>query len=766
MSFLLRFRVPVLAVFLAGTAFLFSQLTHIRPAGDPLGSMLPTGHPFLPALQAIRKMAPEPRMLIAILEVKGGDIYNPETIRKIDAITRRLTTIDGVLPGGITSLTRGITHYENTGEGLAMEPILGRTWPETAEDFEKLKRMVAVNPKGPGRYVSYDGTATMITASLVEGSDEKLLKELLSGVEAIRSSEEDRRHRLLFMGPQLIEAQMRSMGLRHIPVAAAATFLLAGAALFARFRSLGGVLLPVLVMVLSLLWAFGMVGAAGVELNPMPLLFPVILGLFSLAYGVLVLEHYERAYPCTRDKAPAIRAAYGRVPLAVSIVTSGGVFVSLFAAGIPAFEGLAWMGLFWTVGTVAVVVFALPVLLSFVRAPSGRGDGEEPGRPGKTSSLTFFSAGRGRFLAAALLAALLFLGGLSAARLEVGDNVPGASYIRADHPWNQCFRLLAEKFMGPYQLLVHARANEPGGLLDPEAVLAIGDFSRYLRKQCGARDSIAFDMMVKAARSMMMDGNPKWLTVPLSREQVQGMGELVVEQGGVEGFIDKTFTEATVSPFFPWAETERIDEVAARMQAYIDRHPSARLVFRLGGGLLGMTKAVNDGARRAYRKTLAAAFLIVLACGVLATGSLSQGLVITLPIAAAQGGVWLIMAAAGMKIDMPAATVAAATVGFCPVFAYAQIREIGMPAHEPGCSRPDGHPGFRGRLGIVPFLGLLVFSGLFPWFFIGLRFLSGMALASGMAVLLAGLSSALFLPALAALRRGRWPAGLRQEGRP
>ena len=62
--------------------------------------MYPSGHPFLPALQAIKKMAPEPRMLIAILEVKNGDIYNQETIRKIDRITKGLTEVEGVFPAG------------------------------------------------------------------------------------------------------------------------------------------------------------------------------------------------------------------------------------------------------------------------------------------------------------------------------------------------------------------------------------------------------------------------------------------------------------------------------------------------------------------------------------------------------------------------------------------------------------------------------------------------------------------------------------------
>jgi predicted RND superfamily exporter protein len=290
-------------------------------------------------------------------------------------------------------------------------------------------------------------------------------------------------------------------------------------------------------------------------------------------------------------------------------------------------------------------------------------------------------SGKGRFLLSALLAGLLVLGGLSATRLEVGDNVPGSSYVPSVHPYNACFRVMAEKFLGPYQLLVYVKANEEGGLLDPEALHEIGDFSRYLRKQLGARDSIAFDMMVKSARNMMMDGNPKWQTIPLSREQVKGMGELVVDQGGVEDFIDETFTEATISPFFPTAEAGRIEEYASGMQGYIDRHPSDRLVFRLGGGLLGMMKAINDGTRDVYGTTLAVAFVLVLVAGVLVTGSLRSSLVTVLPIAAAQGVVWMIMAVAGMKISMPVALVSAVAVGFCPVFGYGLIREMHAPAH-------------------------------------------------------------------------------------
>ncbi len=150
---------------------------------------------------------------------------------------------------------------------------------------------------------------------------------------------------------------------------------------------------------------------------------------------------------------------------------------------------------------------------------------------------------------------------------------------------------------------------------------------------------------------------------------------------GWRDFIDETFTEATISPFFPEVETGRIDEYASAMQGYIDRHPSDRLVFRLGGGLLGMTKAVNDGTRDVYGKTLAVAFVLVFVAGVLVTGSLRSSLAAVLPIAAAQGAVWMIMAVAGIKINMPVALVSAVAVGFCPVFGYWLIREMQVSPH-------------------------------------------------------------------------------------
>lgn len=169
-----------------------------------------------------------------------------------------------------------------------------------------------------------------------------------------------------------------------------------------------------------------------------------------------------------------------------------------------------------------------------------------------------------------------------------------------------------------------------------------------------------------------------------------------------------------------------------------------------------MTKTVNDGTRDAYGRTLAVAFLLVLAAGVPVAGSLRSSLAAALPIAAAQGVVWLLMAVAGIKLNMPVALVSAPAVGFCPVFGNWLIREMQVPAYGSDPRRSsDARLAVREALGTVLFLGGLILAALFPWFFTGLRFSSRMALALGVTVFLAAVGSVVFPP----LFMQRWPEG-------
>ncbi|MBU0992967.1 MAG: MMPL family transporter [Proteobacteria bacterium] len=722
---ILRYPIPALVVILIMTACVGYGLKGLKVASDPLASMVPIGHPYISTLNAIKAMTPESRLLVCILKVKKGDIYTSETLKKIDSITRGLLAVEGIMPGGVTALTRGMMHYYNSVQGLNIESVMGTQWPETPEGFEALKRRVATNPMGLGRYVAYDNTAVMITAKLADINQisqqaydqlpqasrppfDKFRQQqkaqfnakLVKALDDLKISQDDAGHTLYVMGQEVLTHQMTQMGAAHIGTAAG---VMCGILIFLLrfyFRSIIGVVLPFITMGVSVVWSLGLYGWTGIELNPLMILFPLILALLTLALTTLFMGEYVKALRVSFDKSHAIRTAFFRLPIRRTILIAGLVMAGMGIAPVPVMRALAAMSLFWMIGAYVTVVLLSPIVLSLLPLSVGTGATHHliPGY--------FGNVNRARQYVGLVMGLVLLIGGfLSYTRIEVGDNVPGTSYIRDSHPWNQCFNLLSEKFMGPQQLLVYVKADKPGGLVEPQAMNAISDFSRYLVNECEARDSIAFDMMIRMCRWTLMDGNPKWLTLPLTREELEGLAGTVFEQGGVDDFIDRSFTEGTISPFFPSHDTKSIDAYAEKMQAYIDAHPTKGISFKLGGGLLGMTKPQNDGAHLAYPRIMLMGMAIVLVLGMVLF-SPNKGIAITLSVGCAQGAVWLIMSALGVLVSLSVVGVAAAAIAIGFILGVALFDTATADS--------------------AVSTGVLVFAASVPFFMIGMKFQAAM----------------------------------------
>jgi predicted RND superfamily exporter protein len=770
----LRFRALALILFLVITGALCLQLRNIRATSDPVTPLIPPRHPFATTLQTIEAMNTLPETLMVIVEVQSGDIYNKETAEKIERIAGKLVGMQEIKPGGIRSLAVGLNHYENTAEGFMGEPILGRIPPETEEDFQAVKRRVAVNSLGIGTSVAYDGTATLITAPLVD-LDTKLettykqffVKEqtglsleehkkksldafhqkLLVLARDLKAKEEDGNHKLHFVGTRTLAAEMTEMARRQIPLALAAMLVLVVLLLVAYFRSLRGALLPVLALALSVLWALGMLGAGGMAWNPMGFLFPVMLGVLSLVCIAEVMNEVDRSSEEAAGKTQVIAVAYRRTPVVASVLAAGVVSTTLLVAGVPMLRELGAFGLFWAVGTFVVVALICPVLISLFPGPAkAKGEGLfEKVAEGMSGAFR----GSKRVGLWALLVAVLVAGGLCAWKLDVGNNTPGSSYIRSTHPWNQGFRLFTERFNGLYSLLVHVKAKEEEGLLHPEAIREMGDFSTYLRGEGGARESVAFDWVLKLGRIALMDGNPKWWTVPASREDVEGLARLLTFPGGLEVMVDKSFSQATIASLFPEDDTESIDEYVSGMEGYIDSHPSEHLEFNLAGGLLGVTKAINDGTLQACAKTLALAFIAVFVVGISVTRSAFSSLIVTLSLVAAQAVAWLIMTALGGTISLATVPAAVVGVGFGAVLGMYLVRQVEPQGDGSNDVVEPLGAGWGRAGGAVLFFGALTFGAMLPWFFVDLRVLSDMALMLGITVVLESITAVVFIPSLA-----------------
>jgi len=452
----------------------------------------------------------------------------------------------------------------------------------------------------------------------------------------------------------------------------------------------------------------------------MAVLFPLTIAITSVAASVLVMDGYYRAAAEGSDKISAVMASWGKVPAGLAIAAIS--FLALLAAKVLLLREIGILGAISLVMVFAVTGLAVPALASILPLPKNKPRSWE----GISSALA--PTGRIRYLAVAVLAALFALGVFSVYTIKPGDNTPGSSYLWCSNEWNKAFNLFTEKFMGPNQLLVYVKAKKEGGLYEPGALQDISAFSNFLKYRSGAKDSIAFDYMIQMARYTMSDGSPKWQTLPETAREGKGLAGTVTENSDVKEFIDPTYTQAAISPFFPKRDTASIDEYAKLMQEYIDAHPSESVEFSLGGSLLGMVKMINDGIEDSFKLVLAAMAIIILIFSVLLFRSFKTGIFYSVIVMICATAVSMKLLFIGMPLSMPFVAVASAGTGAAVVIVSKALD--------------------RTKTGIILFTSVLVLLMCLPWFFIGMRFQALMIMGFAVTAISGGILAMIFLPVL------------------
>jgi predicted RND superfamily exporter protein len=103
LHFLLKYRVTMMLIVTALTLIFTFALTKIRLHTD-FFDFYPRRHPYIRFYNEFRKMFGTANVMNVIVEVKSGDIYNPETLQKLDRITKFMINTPGVVPYQVLSI--------------------------------------------------------------------------------------------------------------------------------------------------------------------------------------------------------------------------------------------------------------------------------------------------------------------------------------------------------------------------------------------------------------------------------------------------------------------------------------------------------------------------------------------------------------------------------------------------------------------------------------------------------------------------------------
>jgi predicted RND superfamily exporter protein len=763
--FLLRFRWPVISVLTVFTLFLGYHAEQMRVYTN-FFDLYPPRHPYIQLYQEYRNMFGTANVLVMSIETKEGDIFNLETIGHINNATLQILETAGVNPYQLLSLTHPkMKNIQISGAMITAYPIMHPGPPRTEEDILSIKRAVYTNEGVHGFYVSDDNTAALITAGFwEEGVDFSNLYERMLQIR--EEVEADGKHLVYITGFPMLYSWIFSYT-NYILAVIGLTTVIILLLLWFYFRTFTGVWVPLFSGLLSAVWALGFAGYFGFNLDPLVLVVLVLITARALSHSVQSMDRYHEEYRRLGDKREAILSSYLGLfsPALVSIASDGLAILTLAVATIPLIQKLAFVSSFWIFTISLSVVTLHPILLTFIPPPPA--EGPKAGHRlsdaiynGINRVMVFISRGGYRYGVLGSFAVLMVIGMIYAEKLKIGDVSIGKALLDEHHDYNVAYDHVNDKFVGASQLVILAEGQEEGVIKDPQVLLMLERFQRYMEQQELVGGSITITTMARRLYQMFQEGIPKWAIIPDNPRDVGNIFYQFLNTLGsddLDRFIDKNSQNATVTIFYKDYNHATVVGSIEMARQFIHDNPVDNLQFRLAGGLLGILAAVNEEVEWSYKWNLILVMVTVFVLSMLTYASVVGALIVMIPSIVAHPLSEAIMYGMGIDANINSLPVAAVGIGIGIDYGYYVLSRIVEEYQRLGDHDRAIEEALMTTGRAVMFTGTTLMASVVFWIWFPMQFQSQMAILLTLLLFLHIVGALAFIPGMVSLLKPRFP---------
>ena len=608
------------------------------------------------------------------------------------------------------------------GETLRSGPIIS-TLPKTQAEARALRERILADPWYAGRLVSEDGRASIIVVSL---ANSETLEEALRTLDRVRAYVGRAKGDFTanFAGSLVMDEQIdRALG-ADVAFLFPIVLLAIAVVLFLSFRTVRGVVLPLVTVGISVIWTLGIMSLLGRPLSLVSNIVPVLLLGVGSAYGIHIVARFQEKIQAGLGREEAVRSTIAGTGFGVwmAAITTVAGFGSLALSKI---RMIFDFGVFSALGVAvafAVSITFIPALLLLLPVPRlPRWDAGKGGVAARTilqRILAFFARGftarPALVLALAGMLALASFAGWSrlVATFETAEFLPpGSEHRRAE-------ALVDEEFGGSAELEVLVE----GDLSDPEVLLGIRRFQERMRDLGATRPISIVDLLARVNRAFH-GGDPAYEVVPddpALLPQYLFLLTLSTSPDELGQFMRFDGREARIS-----ARISNVMSTAERTRLITALEREAEVLFgrrarvRITGMPvieLVMMDLIRDEQMQNIYSSLAAVFALV----VLAFHSFAAGFGCLLPIALTILYSFGLMGWAGVPLNAATATMASLATGMGVDYSihyyrrYLEERRRGLARREAlmETSRTTGAAIVSNAVSVAVGFAVLLFSGL------------------------------------------------------
>lgn len=616
-----------------------------------------------------REYGSDERVLI-ILE--PPEIYSLEFLSYLKALHQSL---EEELPyvANITSLINVRRTY-GSGDSLVSEDLMEQ-WPQTGNDLAVLKDRVAQNSLYQNWVISEDGKLAAIIIE-TDGSltgDEFDLQELDAGFEDdVSSVAEAQSGELLttqqittivssldrvlkthspadnvdlyLTGMPVFALKLNEMIASDVSLFIVISIVIIGALLFLLFRTIVGVIMPLLVVGFATITTVGAMGWVGIPLTAVTQILPSLLLAIGIGDAVHIIAMFYRHYNAEHDREAAVSFALGHSGLAVvmtSLTTAAGIATFNVTSLQPTID-LGRVGPFGVMMALFFSLLLLPALLALL--PVKRQDLQSQQRSmqekidGFLLSLGRIGSSRPKLIIV-IVALLWAVSSIGLSKLYFSQD--DMSWFRDDNPFKVATLLINERLGGALPFEVIIDSGEENGLHNPALLKAMDEMQKSAEAMRSGEitvgQSFSIADIVKETHQALNDGDPEFHRIPDQRELVS-QELLLFENGGsdaLEDVSDSSFRSARIMFTVPFVDALNYPrfgrEVKHNFEQILAQHQLDKNATVTIGGFLTLAGETFELLFISMARSYGLAFVLVSIFMVILIGQIRLGLLSLIP---------------------------------------------------------------------------------------------------------------------------------------
>ncbi len=740
------------------TAFFAAQFPNIKIDTDP-ENMLPEDEPARLFDHQV-KVDFDLSDFIAVGVVDENGAFNPDLLNRIYNITAEIEGIDGIIKDDILAPSTVDDIRQSSGGSIVIETLMSGEI-KTQEEADYIFGRIMKNPILKGKLASEDGKAIALFIP-IESKD--MSHRIAGEIEQITNKyggDETYHIAGLPVAENSFGAEMFAQMAYSAPAAMLIIFLL----MLMFFRQMRILIAPMVVAMMSVIWAMGLLILTGNTVHIMSSMIPIFLIPIAVLNSIHMISEFHDRYKAHKQKAATIRHTIEElfVPMIFTSLTTVTGFLSLALTPIPPVQVFGFFVAFGIAVAWLLSISLNPAIAMLISDKALRNFGKSDDSRGPLTRImhTFrdfaWKHNKGVIGAAAVIVVLAAIG---LNMIEVNDNP--VKWFKESHPIRQADMAMNSHLAGTYMNYLVMEGDDYDVMKSPESLEYMDKLQRRLEEESIVGATTGLTDIVKKVRYELFEANPEKAIIPDSQNEIAQLLFMFEIAGGdpddLFKFVTQDYDRANLWVQLKDGDNQAVSRVVERTDKFLMDNPPPEGMTVQWAGLPYINIIWQQKMVTGMRTSLLSSFAVVFLMMVFLFRSFKWGIISILPLSITIMAIYAFIGYIGKPYDMPIAVLSSLTLGLSIDFAIHFIQRLRSLHKRFGDFREAYHEIFEsagraiGRNVMVIAIGFvpMLFSSLVPYITVGSFFLAIMLVTGSVTMLL--------LPAISVtFQRGLFP---------